>query len=162
MKNIVQQNASVLRKIAAPIPVESIVKSPTQNLLKDMFLSLSTQRDGVAIAAPQIGASKRVFVISPTVLESELRIPLVYINPEIIKRSRDKKNMEEGCLSCRWWYGKTKRSTRVVVRAYDELGKEFTQEGKGLIAQIFQHEIDHLDGILFLDHAKDLKESDPE
>jgi peptide deformylase len=95
-------------------------------------------------------------------LDAEVNIPLVYINPKIIKRSKDKKNMEEGCLSCRWWYGKAKRSTRVTVEAYDKNGKQFTIEGRGLVAQIFQHEIDHLDGVLFVDHAKDLKEIQPE
>jgi peptide deformylase len=162
MKKIVQQENSVLRKIAEPINVSSITKKETQKIIKDMFEALATQKDGVALAAPQIDYSKRIFVISPHILDAEIKIPLVYINPKIIKRSRDKKNMEEGCLSCRWWYGKVKRSTRVTVEAHDELGEEFTIEGRGLIAQIFQHEIDHLDGILFIDTAKSLKEVEPE
>jgi peptide deformylase len=86
----------------------------------------------------------------------------VYINPLIIKSSKDKKNMEEGCLSCRWWYGKSKRASRVTIEALDQDGNHFTQDASGLLAQIFQHEIDHLNGILFIDHAKDLKEIDPE
>ena len=65
--------------------------------------------------------------------------------------------MEEGCLSCRWWYGKTKRSSRVLVKAINEKGKEFTVEGKGLVAQIFQHEIDHLDGLLLIDRISPIK-----
>jgi peptide deformylase len=162
MKKIVQQDNIVLRKIAEPIAVSDIKKAETQKMIASMFESLASQKDGVALAGPQISYSKRIFVISPQVLETEVEIPLVYINPEIIKRSRDKKNMEEGCLSCRWWYGKTKRSTRATVRAFDEKGKEFTIEGRGLVAQIFQHEVDHLDGILFIDHAKALKEIDPE
>ena len=127
-----------------------------------MFESLETQKDGVALAAPQIAYSKRIFIISPQILETNVSLPLVYINPVIIKHSKDKKNMEEGCLSCRWWYGKTKRSSRATVRAYNEKGEEFTVEGRGLVAQIFQHEIDHLNGILFIDHAKDLKEVAPD
>jgi peptide deformylase len=162
MKKIVQQENTILRKIAEPIEVFSIPGPETQKILEDMFKSLASQKDGVALAAPQIAYSKRIFVISPYILNAEINIPLVYINPKIIKRSKDKKNMEEGCLSCRWWYGKTKRSTRVTVEAYDEKGMKFTIEGRGLVAQIFQHEIDHLDGILFIDHAKDLKEIEPE
>ncbi len=162
MKKIVQQENTILRKIAEPIDVLSISSAETKKIIEDMFKSLASQKDGVALAAPQIAYSKRIFVISPYILDAEINIPLVYINPKIIKRSRDKKNMEEGCLSCRWWYGKTKRSTRVTVEAYDENGKQFTIEGRGLVAQIFQHEIDHLDGILFVDHAKDLKEIEPE
>ena len=69
--------------------------------------------------------------------------------------------MDEGCLSCRWYYGKTKRSTRVEIEALDEKGEPFKVIGTKLIAQIFQHETDHFEGILFLDHAVDLKEMDP-
>ena len=162
MKKIVQQENPILRKIAEPIDILSISKPETQKIIEDMFKSLASQKDGVALAAPQIAYSKRIFVISSYILDGEVNIPLVYINPKIIKRSKDKKNMEEGCLSCRWWYGKAKRSTRVTVEAYDRNGKKFTIEGRGLVAQIFQHEIDHLDGILFVDHAKDLKEIQPE
>lgn len=162
MKNIVQQEDTVLRKIALPVTVSSITTQPIQTVLKEMFEALASQKDGVALAAPQISYSKRIFIISPHIHESDPDVPLVYINPEIMKKSRDKKNMEEGCLSCRWWYGKTKRSTRATVRAFNEYGKEFTIEGRGLIAQIFQHEIDHLNGILFIDHAKNLQETDPE
>lgn len=162
MKRIVQQDDTILRKTAAPIAISSITKAETKTMLAEMFTSLKSQNDGVALAAPQIGYSKRAFVVSPHIFDAGFVAPLVYINPEIIKRSRDKKNMEEGCLSCRWWYGKTKRSTRVSVRAFDENGKEFIQEGRGLLAQIFQHEIDHLDGILFIDHAKELREIEPE
>lgn len=162
MKKIVQQHNLVLRKIAEPIKINSIREKETQTIIQEMFKALATQKDGVALAAPQIDYSKRIFVISPHILDAEIQIPLVYINPKIIKRSRDKKNMEEGCLSCRWWYGKVKRSTRVIVEAHDELGQEFMIEGRGLVAQIFQHEIDHLDGILFIDTAKSLKEIEPE
>ncbi len=162
MKKIVQQENPVLRATAEEVDISSITKSDIQKIIKEMFEALETQKDGVALAAPQIAYSKRIFVISPQVLETNVNLPLVYINPIIIKRSKDKKNMEEGCLSCRWWYGKTKRSSRVAVKAYDENGKEFTVEGRGLVAQIFQHEIDHLNGVLFIDHAKDLKEVEPE
>ena len=162
MKKIVQQENTVLRKIAESINVSSITKPEIQELLKDMFDVLDTQKDGIALAAPQVASSKRIFIISPQILDTEVSIPLVYINPQIIKRSRDKKNMEEGCLSCRWWYGKTKRSTRVTVKAFNEHGDEFIIEGKGLVAQIFQHEIDHLEGVLLIDHAKNLKEVEPE
>ena len=162
MKKIVQQEHPVLREIAEPIDVTLITKPEIQNIIREMFESLATQKDGIALAAPQIAHSKQIFIISPQILESHVSIPLVYINPQIIKKSKDKKSMEEGCLSCRWWYGKTKRSSRVLVKAYNEKGEQFTIEGKGLVAQIFQHEIDHLNGILFIDHAKDLKEIEPE
>lgn len=85
----------------------------------------------------------------------------VFINPKISKLSREKEWMPEGCLSVRPLYGKTFRSTKATVTAYDENGKKFTRGASGLLAQIFQHETDHLNGILFIDHAKDVKEEAP-
>jgi peptide deformylase len=83
----------------------------------------------------------------------------VFINPEIIKASKVKKSMRgEGCLSVRFTYGTTKRFDKATVKALDEQGKEFIMDGSGLLAQIFQHEIDHLNGILFIDHAHDIRE----
>ncbi len=164
MKKIIQQEHPVLRQIAESIDIAKIKKTEVQKMLKDMFEALATQKDGIALAAPQIAYSKQIFIISPDIknMKEGFNVPLVYINPQILKRSKDKKNMEEGCLSCRWWYGKTRRSSRVTVKAYNEKGAEFIVEGRGLIAQIFQHEIDHLNGILFTDHAKELKEIEPE
>jgi peptide deformylase len=87
---------------------------------------------------------------------------MVFINPEILKTSKEKMMAEEGCLSIRWLYGKVKRSQKTLIRAYDENGKPFTMGGSGLLSQAFQHEIDHLNGILFTDKATDLKEMVPE
>lgn len=87
---------------------------------------------------------------------------LVFINPKITNYSKEKKWMEgEGCLSVRWVYGKVQRSTKVTIRAYNEHGKVFERGAGGLLAHIFQHEVDHLNGILFIDKAKDLEEVDP-
>ena len=87
---------------------------------------------------------------------------LVFINPKISKLSREKEWLPEGCLSVRWLYGKTLRSKKAMITAYDENGKKFTRGASGLLAQIFQHETDHLNGILFIDHAKEIKEEKPE
>jgi len=87
---------------------------------------------------------------------------LVFINPKITKLSRKKEWVSEGCLSVRWLYGKTFRSKRATITAYDENGKRFQRGASGLLAQIFQHENDHLNGILFIDHAKDIKEELPQ
>lgn len=87
---------------------------------------------------------------------------LVFINPILTKMSKEKKWMEgEGCLSVRWVYGKVQRSTKVTIRAYDEFGRAFERGAGGLLAHIFQHEVDHLNGILFVDKARDLEEVDP-
>lgn len=82
---------------------------------------------------------------------------MVFINPEITKLSRKKIWVPEGCLSVRWLYGETSRADKATIRAYDEHGKLFTRGGSGLMAQIFQHETDHLNGILFIDHARNVE-----
>ena len=77
--------------------------------------------------------------------------------PILIKLSKEKEVIEEGCLSVRDYYGKIKRATKATVRAYDENGNVFERGGGRLLAQIFQHEMDHLNGILFTDTAKDVQ-----
>ena len=83
---------------------------------------------------------------------------LVFINPVVTKISKDKAWLEEGCLSVRYKYGKIERAVKATVAALDENGKKFTRGGSGLLAQIFQHETDHLEGVLFIDKAIDVKD----
>lgn len=159
---IVQKGDPVLREKAADVAVEEITLPATQNDIEAMHKALASTQDGVALAAPQIGISKRIFVIAPKAYDNYTDQPLVFINPTITKRSKTKTWVDEGCLSVRWWYGKTHRHKQATVEAYNEAGVKFQLGGSGLIAQIFQHEIDHLDGILFDDHAEDLHELDKE
>jgi peptide deformylase len=92
---------------------------------------LATQNDGVAIAAPQIGESYRLFVVAPFIFEEPEKEHLVYINPIITEHSDKTKWKHEGCLSCRWKVGEVKRSIETVVEAYDEHGNKFTEYGDG-------------------------------
>lgn len=85
---------------------------------------------------------------------------MVFINPEITRLSKKKKEMSEGCLSVRGSYGTVMRHERATVKALDEHGKPFTYHASGLIAHIFQHEVDHLDGILYIDKAVKLEEDE--
>lgn len=166
MKKIIQKSNKkedkILRKIAKEVHVSKITSTKIQNLLSEMKEALAGESDGVALAAPQISESYRVFVISPMAYDSVKDFTgekkYVFINPRIIKTSNDQKLMDEGCLSVRPWYGKVRRASRATVEAHDENGTLFQMDGTGLLAQIFQHEIDHLDGILFTDKAKDLQE----
>ena len=162
---IVQREDPVLRQIAKDVPVKDILSPKIQKILSDMKKALASQDDGVAIAAPQIGLALRIFVIAgkanDIVKRTEGCPDEVYINPVITKISKDKKLVDEGCLSVRYLYGKTKRSTRATIEAYNEKGEKFSRGASGLIAQIFQHETDHLKGILFIDHAEDIKEEKP-
>lgn len=195
MKKILQKNEKILRRIATEVPVGDIKKTKIQKILKEMSESLAGESDGVAIAAPQIGYSLRIFVVSNKILHADFpgrgvsqgdgprgsagsaepdsdpvqeesavqdtMQDLIFINPKILKLSRAKEWMPEGCLSVRPVYGKTFRSIKATIEAYDENGNKFTRGGAGLLAQIFQHETDHLNGILFIDHAKELKEEVP-
>jgi peptide deformylase len=187
MKKILQMKEWVLRQNAKEVLVRDIPTSKIQKILKEMSASLKSQADGVAIAAPQIGYSLRIFVVSGKVFDqdfikdredrlagqkiknenNEIPAPVkihkdfVFINPKISKLSREKEWLPEGCLSVRWLYGKTWRSKKALITAYDENGKKFTRGASGLLAQIFQHETDHLNGILFTDHAKEVKEELP-
>lgn len=155
--------APVLREVAAPVPDAELGSAKLAKLVAGMRAAMSTREDGIAIAAPQIGVGVRVFVVSERAapLFPEGEAELVYVNPKILKRSLDKKAVEEGCLSVPKIYGKVRRATRVTIRAYDADGREFTVTGRGLLAQIFQHETDHLDGKLFIDSAKETWEMDP-
>lgn len=183
MKKILQQQEKVLRQNAVELHIADIKTKKVKNILKEMSVALGSQNDGVAIAAPQIGYPFRIFVVSgkifhkdfakeeksptpkgvgvPTKSVGEKIKDLVFINPKISKLSREKDWLPEGCLSVRWLYGKTFRSKKATVTAYDENGKKFVRGASGLLAQIFQHETDHLNGILFIDHAKDIKEELP-
>lgn len=166
-----QKEALVLREVAMEVPVEEIVSPQIQRVIKNMKDALAPHKDGVAIAAPQIGVSLRIFVVSGHIFNEEALLEddksksrhedIVFINPEITKISRDKKAMSEGCLSVRWLYGEVRRATKITITAYDERGKKITRGASGLLAQIFQHETDHLDGMLFIDKAENLREEPP-
>lgn len=160
MKEIVQKGAKVLRKTAKSVP-DSLFGTPElASIIADMTETLDNEPDGVALAAPQIGLSWRMFIVrydriiapKDTELVNNPEIG-VYINPRILKTSRKREDMDEGCLSVRNIYGNTIRYKRTTVGAQRENGTHFSRGGGGILAQIFQHEINHLDGILFIDHA---------
>lgn len=184
---IVSEGHPALREVSQEIPLPEITSPKIQSLIVDMKKSLASQDDGIGLAAPQIGVPLRIFIVSKkiftthgsdhtetndavvrqsakgNVTTTKAKIDdLVFINPVLTKMSKEKKWMEgEGCLSVRWVYGKVQRSTKVTIRAYDEFGRAFERGAGGLLAHIFQHEVDHLNGILFIDKAKDLEEVDP-
>lgn len=175
---IVQVGHPALHAVAKAVPIKDIQSAEIKKVIADMKKALNSQADGIGLAAPQIGVSLRIFLVSGKVLlppddrvlategkEPTLPIPddIVFINPAIIKESKEKKWLDgEGCLSVRWLYGKVKRATKVTIRAYDEKGNVFERGAGGLMAHIFQHEVDHLDGILFIDKAKDVQELEQE
>ena len=172
MEKIVQTQDPVLRKIAKEVGPTEIQSKEIKEIIKKMKSALLSQHDGVALAAPQIGVSKRIFIVSGKVIdllkgvdvehgEYKKREDEIYINPKITKLSKDKAMMEEGCLSARYLYGKIERSKKANIEALDENSKLFKKGASGLMAQIFQHETDHLDGKLFIDRAVDVVDLPP-
>jgi peptide deformylase len=167
----------VLRGNAKTIPLTKIASLEIRQIIHQMTYALDGESGGVAIAAPQIGVPLRIFIVSRrafTIANEEKAkkdntpIPtntpdkdMVCINPEITKLSKRRVRVPEGCLSVRWKYGDTMRHEKATLVAYDEKGKRFTYGGSGLIAQIFQHETDHLNGILFVDHATNIETLTP-
>ena len=181
MKEIVQDGVPVLRTTAKLVPEKLFKSSELKCLIDDMTVAIDKEPEGFALAAPQVGVPYRLFIVRkdrtlPPAPESslggrtsksdlEVRPPSpphaeveIYIKPEIIKTSRRRARADEGCLSVRGVYGTTKRHERVSIRARHPDGSRFTRGAGGLLAQIFEHEIDHLNGILFTDHAEHLIE----
>lgn len=174
MRSIIQNGDQTLRQIAQPIPVEEIESAKIQTLIREMKLLLAKEEYGVAIAAPQVGESLRLFIVAGKVLVEKKRrakkpegeheldtseLPsedAVYINPELVKISRGKTNKHEGCLSVRGKWGIVPRAEKTTVRAFNEKGEQFTRGASGFLAHIFQHELDHLEGILYIDKAVEL------
>jgi len=143
---ITKHGEAVLKKPCPPVDYEAI-KAELPQLLKDMWATMYSVR-GVGLAAPQIGRSLRLAVID--VKPEGKPQKLVLINPEIVALEGTI-NDEEGCLSVPGVYSKLPRAARATIRALDEHGQPYEMTGQGLLARAFQHEIDHLDGKLFVD-----------
>eukprot|EP00752_Nemacystus_decipiens_P017406 g15601.t1 len=142
----------VLKRKAEPV---TAVTDEERRLLDDM---LETMYDapGIGLAAPQVGVSKRMLVVD-VAREGEAPQPMKLINPEILERSDDLAAYEEGCLSFPEQFAEVKRPARVRIAYLDETGEAREIEAEGLLATCLQHEIDHLDGVVFVDHISQLK-----
>lgn len=139
----------LLRKKSVKINPKEITTEKFQELLLDMTKTMK-EKDGIGLAAPQIGKNIRLIVINTK------DGVICMVNPKITKKSLRKEWDEEGCLSVPGTFGQVKRCKKITCKYLDKKGKEQTIEGEGLLARVLQHEIDHLDGILFIDKAKDL------
>ncbi len=169
MKEIVQDGAPVLRQVAKPVPKKLFGSPELATIIADMTEALDAEPEGVALAAPQLAVPYCIFIVRKDRTLPPVEIPKgaplppppqpeveVYINPEIVKTSRRRALVDEGCLSVRGVYGSTKRHQRVSVRAQTMDGSQFERGAGGIMAQIFEHEIDHLNGVLFIDNAMNL------
>ncbi|HRF08613.1 MAG TPA: peptide deformylase [Xanthobacteraceae bacterium] len=152
IRPIVQLPDPVLRKISSPVQK---IDDEIRKLIEDMFETMY-DAPGVGLAAVQLGVTKRVVTIDATRGDEE-KAPMVFINPEIVSASEETDSKEEGCLSIAEFYEEVERPSQVKVRYMDEKGKMREIEADGLLARALQHEIDHLNGVLFIDHISKLK-----
>jgi peptide deformylase len=140
----------VLRQKAGPV---AAITPELRRLIADMFDTMYAE-EGVGLAAPQVGVSDRIIVVDPHDDETQ---PFALINPEILEASKETEKNEEGCLSIPGVRDMVERSSRVRVRGLSEHGEMREFDAEGLLSRILQHEVDHLDGILFFDRVGPLK-----
>jgi len=138
----------------APAPPVVDFNEDLDTLIDDMIQTMYAA-PGVGLAAPQLGVPLRVFVVDPSSGQSINEL-ITVINPEVVDRSGEQRE-EEGCLSLPGFAARVTRPTRLVVNGYDRNGSEVSVEGEALLARVLQHEIDHLDGKLFVDRLQGLR-----
>jgi len=158
---------SVLPIVEIPDPRLRLVSKPVDKVddgvrqfVADMFDTMYAA-NGIGLAAIQVGVDQRILVIDLQAEEDEegkpIRAPKAYINPEILSASEELSSYNEGCLSIPDQYAEVRRPARCRVRWMDETGASHEEELDGLLATCMQHEIDHLNGVLFIDHVSRLK-----
>ena len=151
---IAQLGNAVLRKRAAAVDIENILDDEIQQLISKMMLTVS-EAGGVGIAAPQIHHSLRIFIMcskpNARYPDAPLMQPTAIINPEILSYSKEKVKDWEGCLSVPSMRGLVPRYNQITVRYFDQQGNEQRKELTDFLARIFQHELDHLNGLTFID-----------
>jgi peptide deformylase len=141
-----------LRLVSLPVKVDD----PELRLLVDDMFETMYEAPGIGLAAIQIGVPKRVIVMD-LAKKDEPKAPQVFINPQVLSVSDERSAYEEGCLSIPEFYEEVERPSRVRVRFLDSAGAVQELEASDLLATCLQHEIDHLNGVLFIDHISKLK-----
>lgn len=143
--------AEILRQQSTDISLEEIAKPEFAQLISDMEETMEAN-DGIGLAAPQIGQSINLAIIKT----EDGMLPL--INPKITRRSLTTESMEEGCLSIPKVYGDVRRPKVIRVSSLDLQGNKTKFTAKGMLARVIQHEVDHLNGVLFIDKAKSINQ----
>jgi peptide deformylase len=142
----------ILRQVSKPIEtMDNEVKKLADDMLETMY-----DAPGIGLAAIQIGVARRMLVLDVS-KDGEDKQPLVFINPEVVSASDARSVYEEGCLSIPDYYAEVERPAAITVKHLDRDGKQQIVEADGLLATCLQHEIDHLNGVLFIDHISKLK-----
>lgn len=154
IREILTEGHPTLRRVAKRVAPREIGEPLFQQLIDDMFETMY-DAPGVGLAAPQVNVSKRVFVMD---VHDELHEPTVVINPKV-EMLGEEIELREGCLSVPGYVGEITRFERVAVSGLDRNGQKIRLEGDGLFAQCVQHEVDHLNGALYIDRAVNVREA---
>ena len=149
MLTIVKYPNPVLRRKANSIhDIDEEIRRLSDDMIETMYTD-----EGIGLAAPQVGVSKRLIVLDVG------QGPMILINPEIVRLEEEQHTVEEGCLSLPGIRIDITRPTQIIVRGIDDQGETREIQAEGLIARVLQHEIDHLNGILIIDHASSIQRS---
>ena len=154
LRQILTEPNKTLREKSLPV---EIVDNDLRKLMDDMLETMYAA-PGIGLAAIQIGVPKRVIVLDIDQKEGQ-KNPLFFINPEIVKKSQTNSIYEEGCLSVPGQFAEIERPENCHIKYIDYLGEAKEIEAKGMLATCIQHEIDHLEGVLFIDYLSNLKKS---
>lgn len=174
-----EEKNPALRRIAQALPLKDIRSARVQKLIGAMKDLLAKEKYGVALAAPQLGEPLQIFIVAGRAIargsrnapdehgakdveEISSEPDQVYINPTLDRISKKRTDKHEGCLSIRGKWGLVPRAEKATVTAYDENARKFTRNASGFLAHIFQHEMDHLSGILYTDKASEVFDEDNE
>ena len=162
-----KEEDKILRKVSDEVQKEEFGTQELKKIIDEMFQFIIEKPDGAGLSAPQIGMNKRIFVVNPRMFDYEKDGKIVekhrstedsvFINPKIVKQSKDKQEIEEGCFSVRWYYGMVERPAKIKMEYFDFEGNKKEIGLSGFLSAVAQHEIDHLDGILFIDKAKNIR-----
>jgi len=153
---------NIMPLVLLPDPLLRTVSRPVEGVddrirrLADDMIATMYDAPGIGLAGIQVGVPLRLFVLDIS-RDEEARDPRVFVNPQIVQRSDETALHEEGCLSIPEYYAEVERPARLTVQALDRDGQPFELEADGLLARVIQHEYDHLDGVLFIDHLSKLK-----
>ncbi len=149
----VDTDMAVLKQVSAPVAtVDDDLRALMDDMLKTMY-----DAPGIGLAAVQVGVPKRVIVMDLARGDDEEPAPRYFVNPEILWASEETQPYEEGCLSVPDIYDEVERPAKVKLRYLDYNGKTVEEDAEGLFAVCIQHEMDHLEGVLFIDHLSRLK-----
>ena len=153
IKTIITEPNEILRQVSKPV---LNVGNEERKLMDDMLETMYAA-NGIGLAAIQIGIPKRIIVMD--IGRKEEKNPMYFVNPEILNKSKNNSTYEEGCLSVPGQFAEIERPEKCIIKHLDYFGKSKTIEATGMLSTCIQHEIDHLDGILFIDYLSKLKQS---